>query len=264
MEFLEKLRKSNPSFHGLFIYGGMGEPTMYSDLTEALAFTKFTFPEAETFLMTNGITLKAIAHKLIGNLDGLSVSLNTFDREIYHRFNRVDRFNQVVGNIEYFLEKKGDRKPATKIQILVMDANNGVYQKFKSYWAPKLNVDDSLTYERFHNFVGQINVEDYSSVKRRTNPKPCLELFESMYVLSNGNLYPCCAGAVADCLPNHGGLQIGNIVDNLDREVLNGFRLARLRELHKGDLQNWIPACAGCDMWKGKANAFVKLAGKWR
>jgi len=263
IEFLEKLWKSNVDFSGQFIYGGMGEPTLYPDFEDALDFAKFQFPKSETFLMTNGITLKAMASKLIGKLDGLSVSLNTFNRETYRNFNRVDRFNQVVSNIEYFLEKKGNKKPATRIQILIMDSNRNVYQKFQKHWMPQLNSNDMLTYERFHNFVGQINVEDYSSTTPQTNLKPCLELFESLYVLSNGNLYPCCAGAVADCLLDHGGLLIGNIREDLG-EVFNGVRLERLRELHKRDRQKTISACAGCDLWKGKANAFIKLGGKWR
>ena len=263
LQFLHKLRRVNPRFAGQVIYGGMGEPTLYKDFKDVLEVTKNLFPHCETVLMTNGITLKAVSSTLINRLDVLSLSLNTFNKETYRKLNRVDAFSKVVENTEYFLKLKGSMKPSTKIQVLLMDVNESDYPKFEKHWQSRLNANDTLVYERFHNFAGQITVSEFSSTTPQTSLKPCIELFESLYVLSNGNLYPCCGGSVADCLPDHGGLLIGNIRDDLE-QVLNGQKLLDLRELHKEDRQNEIRACSNCDMWKGKGNAFIKIGAKWR
>ena len=265
LDFLHKLWKINPRFAGQVIFGGMGEPTLYGKegFQHVLKSTKLVFPNCETVLMTNGITLTNMAFVLIGTLDVLSVSLNTFNAETYRKLNRVDAFKKVTENMEQFLTIKGSSKPATKIQILLMDVNKPVYESFLEHWKPLLNSNDSLVFERFHNFGGQINVSQFSSNTLKASLKPCIELFESLYVLSNGNLYPCCAGSVADCLDDEGGLLIGNIEDDL-KQVFNGQKLQRLRTLHKQDRQHEVLACASCDMWKGKGNAFLKIGGKWR
>ncbi|WP_181188366.1 GTP 3',8-cyclase MoaA [Actinopolyspora mortivallis] len=74
-----------------------GEPLLRQDLVDIIAATA-SLPEApRTSLTTNGINLGRFAERLAeSGLDRVNISLDTLDRDTFHRLTRRDRFEDVL------------------------------------------------------------------------------------------------------------------------------------------------------------------------
>ena len=95
--------------------------------------------------ITNGIALTSnIQKELVGSLDSIVISLNIFGRELYSKYNGVDKFDLVVEQTKAFLALKGDSKPSVKIQLLLTDQMKPLTQSFVEYWKPYLNKNDEV------------------------------------------------------------------------------------------------------------------------
>ena len=105
--------------------------------------------------ITNGIALtRNIQKELVNNLDSIVISLNIFDRELYSKYNGVDKFDLVVEQTKAFLALKGNSKPSVKIQLLLTDKMKPLAKTFVDYWKPFLNKNDEVILHGFLKSAG--------------------------------------------------------------------------------------------------------------
>lgn len=207
--------------------------------------------------ITNGIALTSNVQKeLVNNLDSIVISLNIFDRELYSKYNGVDKFDLVVEQTKAFLALKGDSKPSVKIQLLLTDQMKPLTKSFVDYWKPFLNKNDEVILHGFlKSAAGDSGTTKYVQKPKQPRFHPCFLPWELMVISVDGNVYPCCLGEVSP------SLKVGNIsegiVNLLESEVVAKFREAQL----SGDTPF---ICRSCDFWVKQPNPWFHIAGKWR
>ncbi len=78
-----------------------GEPTVRADLPKLVAMLHALRPGLDLSLTTNGLKLAAMADELrAAGLQRVNVSLDTLDRERFHRIARRDRLAEVLAGLE--------------------------------------------------------------------------------------------------------------------------------------------------------------------
>jgi len=99
-----------------------GEPLLRSDIVDLVGTAK-TMAGIETVsLTTNGVLLDRYLDELLeAGIDGVNVSLDTFDRERYREITRRDLFARVEANLARLLETDGLN---VKINVLVLRGIN--------------------------------------------------------------------------------------------------------------------------------------------
>ncbi|ASQ91395.1 GTP 3',8-cyclase MoaA [Prosthecochloris sp. GSB1] len=99
-----------------------GEPLLRSDIVDLVGAAKGMTGVETVSLTTNGVLLDRYLDELLAaGLDGVNVSLDTFDRERYRRITRRDLFPRVEANLSRLLEINGLN---VKINALVLRGIN--------------------------------------------------------------------------------------------------------------------------------------------
>jgi len=245
----------------VIVFAGLGEPTLYPHLREAIEYAARHHPEATTTVITNGIKLDTdLGLSLIDSgLKRLNISLNSFEPELYKELNGVDTYKIVKENAENFLELKGDKLPETRIQILEIDANKPYRQAFIDHWTPRLNHNDRLTFQVFENAGGKIDAGAYDHTAR-TLPerRPCIQPWRQFTVTADGDIYPCCLAQIGG--PS---LLLGNIKETPLKQLLNGLKLQYIKQAHLHNQLEGLPVCQTCNLWRKSATQFYKIGERW-
>lgn len=100
-----------------------GEPLLRQDLVDIITATS-SLPEApKTSLTTNGINLGRYAGQLAdAGLDRVNISLDTLDRETFHRLTRRDRFEDVLAGLR--AAKESELEPVKVNTVLMRGIND--------------------------------------------------------------------------------------------------------------------------------------------
>ncbi len=247
---------------------GLGDPLFYPHLSEAIIYAKEKCPGIPIIFDMNGILLNKSNSLLLVNLlnnigDRLLISLNSGTPETYKWLMGDDKFDLVVENIKTFLEirkSNGVENPRLIIQILETAKTKDEVQQFKKDWSPLIEENDLIHVRPLVNWSGEINldeleIEENTIEKNRIIRYPCYNLWTTISIDKNGNIYPCCIGLSSR---EKGSLSLGNIKDKPLREVYFGTKLNTLRELHLSGQWDKIPDCKGCDFWTGQPNIWYK------
>jgi radical SAM protein with 4Fe4S-binding SPASM domain len=96
-----------------------------------------------------------------------------------------------------------------------------------------------VPYDTFHG-DRPLDNRTHGPAKER---KPCSRLWNTFNVHSDGTVVPCCI-----CYDNKES--VGNIKNTPIKEIWNGKRLNKLRELHEQLKFNEIELCAKCNVWE--------------
>jgi cyclic pyranopterin phosphate synthase len=99
-----------------------GEPTVRADLPALVRLLNALAPGLDLSMTTNGLKLVAMAEELrAAGLTRVNVSLDTLDRERFHRLARRDRFHEVIAGLE--AAKRAGFRPI-KINAVLMRGFN--------------------------------------------------------------------------------------------------------------------------------------------
>ena len=218
------------------IYGGGGEPFLNDDLGEIAEYTHRLDPVIQHTVITNGIAWRpAIAEKLIGNNVNFLVSLNAASPESYNTVSGIDAFDTVCGNVHNLneLRKNIGARVHLAVSIILMRQNihelpdfvrladrlgaDSVKALFVRVYPPayrlrsgnaRIKPEDSLYYhqELANRMIRKTQDEakrlkirfDSSPMfgKHKPIPRNCLEPWRSLYIDTNGYLFPCAASEI--------------------------------------------------------------------
>ena len=208
-----KLKKSG--IYGVYIQGG--EPLLYPKIKETLLFLKEHF---DIRLISNGIGLNTeMQNFIIKNNIGLTISLDTLDRERYKKIRGVDAFDVVIRNIKSLSEK--DYKNVS-IHSTISSLNKDELFKLREFsyengfefsalpyisnigFAGKAN--EGLSYEReslitvfkklekaehSSNYILSLVYSDVIDFLSGKEIGPCDALAYSIYLTQEGLISPC-------------------------------------------------------------------------
>jgi MoaA/NifB/PqqE/SkfB family radical SAM enzyme len=130
--------------YGEICLSGAGEPMLNPDLPAIVGFVNRKYPRMLIHLTTNGIALKGELMRTLARLDidKMAVSLNAGTRETYRKTMGVDRFEEVIENIQRY-------------QALIRETHK---QVMLSFVAHKGNIADLLAYVKLAHFLQVKNI----------------------------------------------------------------------------------------------------------
>jgi radical SAM protein with 4Fe4S-binding SPASM domain len=194
-------------------------------------------------------------------LDTLVISINFFSRELYKKYNGVDRLDEVVANTESFLRLKGARNPRTTLQILDIGENKDDIKKFFHFWKPRINGNDFIYAREFNDFCGTVNVAQFGIQRSPHRRYPCAQLFDHLLVNVDGDCFPCCMGINTNV---SSALCLGNVKNSSLRELFGADgRIHEIRKMHRSGQFDRIDLCRQCDAWSYGPNIFFQIGKQW-
>lgn len=224
-----------------------GEPFLNPRLPECV--TACTRLGIDTTVATNAtrISQSQVEEVIAAGLTRLIVSLDAVSAADYERLRLGGSFDQVLETIDRFLATKCrlGGGPYVQMQFIATPENRTTWPVFERTWRGRPGVDQVvLRDERTH--AGQ-RVRHGEYRLRGGDRLPCRYLWESLVVLVDGRVVPCCK--------DFDGTEIlGNVFAG-DRlaDLWNGPRMLQLRRTHLAGNYDQLPLCASCREWPGHA-----------
>jgi len=209
---------------------------LYPHAIEVLRYIKKKLPKTKVILFTNASVLNEKTSDIIIEerlLHQLNFSMDAFKKETYERVRGLN-YDRVMKNTLYFMCKnsKIDNPIITEVTFTITDENDNETKDFKRFWKQYtkniyFSVDD-----------GRKSNNPY--IIRKTN-LPCLALFNTPVILSNGDVVSC-------CMDPHGTLVYGNIYKNTIQEIWNSTKYKSVRNAHLCGKRYTIGICKNCPM----------------
>lgn len=225
---------------------GFGEPLIDPYLTERVRYAKEKGIR-DTYVVTNASLLTSeVSERLIcAGLDRIKVSFYGATKEAYEVIHRGLTFEVVKDNVRdlFDVRRRLDRSnPRICLQFLPQSANSHEEGIFKDTWQDIIDLSrgDRLSQAQLHNYAtGRV----YNPVNKKARRTSCGLPFETMHILWNGDVAPC-------CYDYNGCLVLGNVVAAGLREVWNNKAFQHLRKVHRNRTFSRVPLCDGCDQLK--------------
>jgi radical SAM protein with 4Fe4S-binding SPASM domain len=214
--------------------GSRGEPLLYRDISKALHYLSNKFIELK--LVTNATKLtEKISHDiLLSNVNLLVFSVDAYTEELYENIRVHGKFKDVYRNITRFEEIRAKEYSNSQITTrvsgvkIVKEQDETEFQKFWSRICDEVGMKKS--FERWNTYENPVHADHIS---------PCHFLWERMYIWFDGKVNSCDSDYKNE-------LVVGDVKDNLIRDIWNGKKLNYLRELHlKGERHRLYP-CDRC------------------
>ena len=179
-------------------------------------------------------------------LDSLEVSFYAPDKETYERLQPPLKYDVVSENIRRFMALKKQKPISRPNVILHYIAMPGLYEAAKGFldeWSKVVDAVGFVHYDNWHGDQPDLENDDYWSVNPEHERFPCPRIWNSMQVLSDGEVVPCCID-YEELEP------MGNVADYSLKTIWNNERFQRLRHLNVERRFDKIPLCKECTVWR--------------
>lgn len=223
------------------IFAGHGEPLLYPQIADMIAYAKEKGVTDRTEIVTNGSLLThELSEALIAaGLDRLRISLQGISAEAYRKTSGVSvDFEQFVEQIRYFYHRKTTTDVYIKIIDVAMD-QPGDQEKFEKIFRP---IADTVAVEYAIPFVPEIDLGQLSGNSKQgcdVHAAICSMPFYMLVLYPNGDVLPCCS------------TEIPIVFGNVKQQSLGEIWTSRLRTeflIQQLDGANTLPVCAQCSV----------------
>ncbi len=217
---------------------GSGEPLLHPDFPEMLRYAK------EKGIKPLGTTTNAtlltpeMTDRIIDYLDVIFISLDSMDSNKLEKIRKGAKFDRLISNIRYFMEKKKEKgKPFSVLNFVLMEETAGDLEGIRTEWG---GIFDEIQVFECHSWI--------NSVKGEHNPAklkgfPCYQLWNQMFVCWDGRVNLCCKDPEAREIMGDAAKE--KLVDIWHSDKYNRLRDVMVRNELKGTL------CAQCnEFWK--------------
>jgi radical SAM protein with 4Fe4S-binding SPASM domain len=204
----------------------------------------FRDTNAPMSITTNGTLLKEekdfarIAS--IKKLGSISVSLDAASEESYRKI-RGGELNEIRPAIIAFFDYLRRNRPDVERRVcfVAQPDNRGEEQAFLEQWKEHVNVVSIYQMTQYETESGALEFDHNFTEGPRT---PCASIFETMYVMPQGEVLPCCLFMYVS--PYQGMKPIGGFDEKFwDSERYHKFRSSVTEE-------KFHPICSSCTVWK--------------
>jgi radical SAM protein with 4Fe4S-binding SPASM domain len=223
-------------------FAGLGEPLLNKNLPQMIKLSKKI--ALESILVTNGALLtKGMSDALIhAGLDTIRISLQGLDGLEYEKVCGVHiDFDKFLNNINYYYQNKKNTKIWIKAPNIVINTEDKI-RKFKNIFSDKCDVMTSMNIVPLYDVdYSKFDIDENRSCFEQNagNVTVCPQPFYSLYLLPNGDVYPCCAIEKQN-------LAVGNINDSTLYEIWNGAILKNFQYLHLKETWKMLAVCHKC------------------
>lgn len=234
-----------PFAHAVVLHS-WGEPLLHKQIFEMIGYAKERGLWVET--STNATRLdEAAARKILeAGLDRIYLSMDGLTKETYEKVRVKGKFEEVLGNIERFLELKHElRSPIeADIQIVRLSETDAEVEEFVQRW--KRSHADIINIKELDTWGGQIDEVSALAVEEdgrdvNANRKPCPNLWYHCHIHWDGVLVSCSRDY--DAVTPLGNVRNGGVL-----KTWHGARMRAMRRLHtEGNF--CAHQCVDCTEW---------------
>ncbi|MCK4629748.1 MAG: SPASM domain-containing protein [Sedimentisphaerales bacterium] len=219
--------------------GGFGEPLSHPELMAMIDLAKAAGILGIN-IETDGRLLKGELAKLLSGseVDIISVYLDADSGELYHKVKGKDCFDEVVGQLEAFIEKTNGTGPMILPHLVKTRQTMAQMEAFYDRWLKKC---DGAVIVGYNDFAGQIedkSVMDMASPHRLA----CRRLLDSMTILTDGCVTICGQDFM-------GSRTVGNVNEKSIKELWRSQLLEELRTAHRQRNFEMNELCGKCKEW---------------
>jgi organic radical activating enzyme len=223
-----------------------GEPLLDAGLEEKIAAVKRAGVR-EAFLSSNASLLtRARGAALIeAGLDRIYLTVDSLKKDVYEDIRRGLRFDDVYHHVRAFIEERNRRKPGLVIRVnMVLQAHNHTEgAACIAHWTPLLAEHDQVVVRAAHGWGAALDIEP-PAARAAANRIPCIALWSTLGVHSNGAVHICCVDAA-------GTVHVGDAQTQSIAALWRGAVFTRVRQMHLDGRRAHLPICDGCTVWCG-------------
>lgn len=234
IKLIDKLEQEAPYIKDLTV-SGMGEPTLDKNYIEKIKIAKNR--GYNTYLLSNGSNFNEddIDYIISNNiLDSIRFSLHSLNKDHYREITGSDDLEQVIHNIELFIEKKTFYNNDIKIIIsadIIEEYTEDAAELISTYE----DRVDLLEIWRPHNWVNWGNYRN--GIKKKTT---CGRPFNGpLQIQVDGTINMC-------CFDYNGELLLGDFTKQSLDEIFNSDMYKNIVEFHNGNHNDKL-ICNNCD-----------------
>ena len=231
--------------HGLcaIALNGYNEPLTQRDIAKYVEYARKA-GIVDVSLHTNATLLTGpVAQSLIdADMSIIMFSIDAFTKETYEKIRKGAVYEEMMANIERFLElKKASAKvlPLTRVSFVKNKVNRHELDAFIAFWGEKVDYimlqgfNNPLVDDRGHTEMhAEYHLDDAPFTK-------CFQPYQRLFVASNGDVLPCCS---------YYGLSmpVGNIYEGSIYNIWNCEEMKELRTKVNRDACEIPKPCQKC------------------
>lgn len=221
----------NPTLIDLF---GVGEPLTDRRLPDRIRRLKSVFPSSRVRITSNFAlaTPERIDELLDSGLDKIQISLNAATKESHREIMGLD-YEKTVRNVETLLASRKAKKSSLHVTLsfVICEQNRSQADDFLRTWRRKV---DRIQFQRAVDWGGAVAIQG----PYQDSPYPCMDLFERIVILSNGDFSLCCQ--------DHMGIVKSNVRNTPILSAFNSGVFKDMRKVHlEGDISQ-SQMCRNC------------------
>jgi radical SAM protein with 4Fe4S-binding SPASM domain len=198
-------------------------------------------------LVTNGQLLvpEIIETVVDAGIDRINISLDTLDKNKYERIRKGAELQKTLDNIDYLIHyrnRMGKEKPIIAIfSVLITDDFEQMQNIFHHY----VNKVNYIEFRPIGQYGDKQRLENLPhSTKSKYKIITCIQPWQRLNIFYNGDVNPCCGDV-------NGELALGNIKDFSIKEIWNGKKINRIRNILTSKALDKLPVCLACDGCNG-------------
>lgn len=232
-----------------------GEPLRHPRIVDMVSYITETKPHIITTIATNATLLSEdLSERLIkAGLGIMLFSFDAMDKKIYENIRQGAHYEDVVANMKKFIEIKRKLRTDKPLAIVDLVKIKQFDQDMDGYIEQLISL--GMDTVRVKKYLNWIDLKPEGTEKSPVQNKRCRFPFNTLIILWNGDVIPCCPDI-------NGRYLCGNVEEKSMTDIWNGEKLNVLREAaKKGDLHT-IDLCKNCqDVEAFSSCVFEKVVG---
>ncbi len=215
------------------------EPLLRDDLIDFIAYANHR-GVLDIMSSTNGefLTEEMTEALLDSGLTRLLVSLDANTEPTFEKIRIGGNFKKVVGNVEYFLRRKRERKqtlPITRVSFVKTKLNENELGAFVEHWK---SLVDYISIQELIEF-DEMKLDLTPETRIQNETFSCHQPWHRLTLRANGDALPCCT-IWGQQLP------MGNVREQSLEEIWRSPKMIELRRLHREGHYYDNPVCRKC------------------
>ena len=229
-----------------------GEPLLHKRIFEMITYAKAKGLWVETSTNATRLTEEAARKILAAGLDRIYLSMDGLTKETYEKVRVKGKYEEVLGNIERFLDLKHELNSPIEadIQIVRLSETDAEVEDFVKRW--RSSRADIINIKELDTWGGQIDQVSGLAVEESAEPagppgsvngqrKPCPNLWYHCHIHWDGVLVSCSRDY--DAVTPLGNVKNGGVL-----KTWHGARMRQMRRMHvDGDF--CAEQCVNCTEW---------------
>lgn len=220
----------------------MGEPLLDRKLEDRIKALK-DIGIKKVMLSTNASLLNEnrCENLLKAGLDDLRMSIDSIQKETFQIVRHGLHYETVMENALNAIKIRNRVRPQTQIRVRMIDLEetHNEIEEWLKFWNARLGAGDLAQVMPQHTTALWNN---NTTVREHWIDEPCISLFSTAVISAEGRVGLCCIDTELDN-------EVGNVNINTIKEIWNGERIRKYRQMHLNGSRNDISLCRGCDCW---------------